>query len=98
MSSPKIKVVLVDDHTILRNGIKSILSKDYKKRFDIVHIDHNGDGLTQKEFMHHAHQAKGRGCSSILNRIDQLHGTIHFWNNIEISKITIDIPYEQPKN
>lgn len=64
----------------------------------IVHIDHNGDGLTQKEFMHHAHQAKGRGCSSILNRIDQLHGTIHFWNNIEISKITIDIPYEQPKN
>jgi DNA-binding NarL/FixJ family response regulator len=46
MSSPKIKVVLVDDHTILRNGIKSILSKDYKKRFDIVAEYSNG-----KEFL-----------------------------------------------
>jgi signal transduction histidine kinase len=64
----------------------------------IIHIDHNGDGLTQNEFMHFAKQGKGRGCSSILNRIDQLRGNIHLWNNIEISKITIDIPYEQPKN
>ena len=46
MSNQKIKVALVDDHTILRNGIKSILSKDYKKRFDIVAEFSNG-----KEFL-----------------------------------------------
>lgn len=46
MSNLKIKVVLVDDHTLLRNGIKSILAKDYKKRFDVVAEYSNG-----KEFL-----------------------------------------------
>lgn len=64
----------------------------------IIHIDHNGNGLTQSEFLNYAKEGKGRGCASILNRIEQLQGTIHFWNNIEISKILIDIPYEQPQN
>ena len=45
MSVP-IKVALVDDHTITREGIKELLNQDFSNRFQVV-----GDFSNGKEFL-----------------------------------------------
>ena len=45
MSVP-IKVAVVDDHTITREGIKELLNQDFSNRFQVV-----GDFSNGKEFL-----------------------------------------------
>ena len=57
MSAP-IKVALVDDHTITREGIKQLLNTDFSNRFDVV-----GDFSNGKDFLNFL---KDESCDVVL--------------------------------
>lgn len=51
MTASKIKVILIDDHSLVRDGIKSLLQGEE----DIIVIDEAADGISGIEKIMHAH-------------------------------------------
>jgi len=55
-------------------------------------IEHNGNGLTQKEFEQKLYSIEGLGLKNIQNRLNILKGNIRFEKNDNLSVISVQIP------
>jgi signal transduction histidine kinase len=58
-----------------------------------VYIDHDGDGLSHKEFEQKLYDVQGLGLKNIQNRLNILKGNIHFEKNDNLmNTISVQVP------
>lgn len=58
-----------------------------------IFIEHNGEGMSQKEFEQKLYSTRGLGLKNIQNRLNVLKGNIHFQKSDNlINTITVQIP------
>jgi len=57
-----------------------------------IFMEHNGNGLSQKEFEQKLYNMQGLGLKNIQNRLNIIKGNIHFEKNDNLNVISVQIP------